>query len=62
VSAFQKESKIVDSQPEDDHLSRNELRQMAVDEIKYRYGNNLNSNVYQETICQPKGKYDSNNK
>merc|ERR1712110_1354227 len=54
VSAFQTESKIVDSQPEDDNLSRNELRQMAVDEIKYRYGNNLNSNVYQETICQPK--------
>ena len=55
VTATEHDSKIVDAQPMDQELSLAELRQKANEYMKYRFGNNVTNNVYQETTttCKP---------
>ena len=55
VTATEHDSKIVDAQPKDQELSLAELRQKANEYMKYRFGNNVTNNVYQETTttCKP---------
>ena len=55
VTATERDSKIVDAQPKDQELSLAELRQKANEYMKYRFGNNVTNNVYQETTtnCKP---------
>ena len=49
VTAIERDSKIVDAQPKDQELSLAELRQKANEYMKYRFGNNVINNVYEET-------------
>ena len=55
VTATERDEEIVDAQPKDQQLSLVELRQKADEYMRYRFGNNVIHNVYQETTttCKP---------
>ena len=45
-TATERDEEIVDAQPKDQELSLAELRQKANEYMKYRFGNNVTNNVY----------------